>query len=118
MTKLASTLMTPEEFEATMVYFPTRKGQSRDIAHAYHVLGQPASVVALNFGCTKQNVVKVLARFTTAYERYNQVRRNLDNADARLQAAEAADEGTPTAAKKAAPAAKKAPAKKAAAKKK
>lgn len=83
MSKLAESLMTPEEFEATMVYFPTRVGNSREIAHAYHVLGQPASAVAVQFDCTKQNVVKVLARFTKAYERYNQVKRNLSQANAR-----------------------------------
>ncbi|MDP9897335.1 DNA anti-recombination protein RmuC [Variovorax boronicumulans] len=83
MTKLAETLMTPEEFEATMVYFPTRVGNSREIAQAYHVLGQPATKVAEQFDCSKQNVVKVLARFAKAYERYNQVRRHLNAADAR-----------------------------------
>lgn len=130
MTKLAETLMTPEEFEATMVYFPTRVGKSREIAHAFHVLGQPATNVAAQFTCSKQNVTKVLARFAAAYARYNQVRRHLNAADARKVKEIAslktviAEKTSSSAAKPAASkapakvAAKKAPAKKTAAPKK
>lgn len=70
MTKLAQELMKPEVFEATMAYFPVRGGNSRNIAYSFWVLGMPASGITSTYGCTKQNVVKVLDRFAQAYERY------------------------------------------------
>lgn len=110
-TKLSETLMPPDEFEATMLYFVVRQGNSRDIAHAYHVLGMPASTIASQYSCSKQNVVKVLARFAAAYERYNAGKRNAAANDAAAKPA-----AKKVAAKKVAskPAAKKAAAKKAA----
>lgn len=109
MTKFSETLMSPEEFEATMNYFLVRTGNSRDIAHAYHVLGMPASSIAAQFSCTKQNVVKVLARFSTAYERYNAGKRNAAANDAAATPAAKKVAAKKVAAK---PAAKKTAAKK------
>ncbi|MGJ7512395.1 hypothetical protein [Variovorax sp. GT1P44] len=113
-TKLSETLMPPDEFEATMLYFVVRQGNSRDIAHAYHVLGMPASTIASQYGCSKQNVVKVLARFATAYERYNLGKRNAAASAQRAAVKVASNDASPRSATKKVGAAKKASAKPAA----
>lgn len=101
MTKLADELMPPDTFEATMAYFPVRqKTKSRDIAYAFWVLGQPASNISEQYACSKQNVVKVLARFGQAFERYTAAQRNLQGNPSAAPAAPAP--AKKTAAKKAA----------------
>lgn len=93
MTLLAEKLLTPAEFEEVMVYFPTRKGDSRDIAFNFYVLGQPATAISATFQCTKQNTIKAISRFASALERYHQAKRNLARASAPARAAKAAHGG-------------------------
>jgi hypothetical protein len=87
MTRSAETLMTPELFEAVMPYFLTREGgQSKQIAFAHYVLGYPSVYIMEKVGTTKQNIVRTLARFAEAYDKYQQAQRNLASASPSLLA--------------------------------
>lgn len=71
-------LLTPEEFEAAIVYLPTRApGNSRAILHEFFVAGMRARRIAEMHECTVQNVVNILGRFQTAFQRYSDVVRNM-----------------------------------------
>lgn len=93
-----------------MAYLPTRTGRSREIAFAFHILGQRASAIAAQFDCSTQYVVKVLARFAIAHDRATTVRRHL----ARHGVTAPVYAPAPAVSKKVAAKTQRAPAKKAA----
>ncbi|MDP9902429.1 hypothetical protein [Variovorax ginsengisoli] len=119
MTRTTETLMTPEIFEATMPYFITRAGgHSKEIAFAHYVLGLRTALIMERVGTSKQNIVKTLARFADAYDKYQQASRNIASAQSLVAELWPQNDPSFTQPPTAKPApAKKAPAKKAAAKK-
>ena len=72
-----SVLLTEPQFQATLPYFRTRAMAAVEIAHAFHVKGEAASVIAKRLGCKVQNVAQTLNRFAGAFDRYMAAQRNL-----------------------------------------
>ena len=108
---LGDKLLTKEEFEGAMTYVRLRGDSSltRSIAYAFHVLGQPLSLIREQYHCTTQNAVRALARFAKGYERYIKVRKHLakigeaapvEPAPAPVKTAAAAKKAATAAAKK------------------
>lgn len=75
-------LIKPDEFEEVMARLVTRAGKTRGIAYASLVEGKQASAVAVEFGCTEQNIYKALVRFSKAHDLLQEFRRNTAPHDA------------------------------------
>lgn len=63
-------LLTPDEFKAASLYFPTRTSRSRTIARSFFVLGHPPTTIAAEADVSIPYVLKVIARFEEAHKRY------------------------------------------------